>query len=101
MIQLDDTCLSFGNQVIFNHISWSINPSAKIGLVGRNGAGKSTMLNVIAGTQQLDAGQVRMPKSCKLAFMPQDMVLISNKAIIYEAMTAFVEIAPYIDEYIS
>jgi len=101
MIQLDDICLSFGNQVIFNHISWSIDPAAKIGLVGRNGAGKSTMLNVIGGTQQLDDGQVRMPKSCKLAFMPQDMVLISNKAIIYEAMTAFAEIAPYIDEYLT
>ena len=101
MIQLDDICLSFGNQVIFNHISWSIDLTAKIGLVGRNGAGKSTMLNVIGGTQQLDDGQVRMPKSCKLAFMPQDMVLISNKAIIYEAMTAFAEIAPYMDEYLT
>jgi ATP-binding cassette subfamily F protein 3 len=101
MIRLENICLSFGNQIIFDHISWSINPSAKIGLIGRNGAGKSTMLNVIGGTQQLDTGAVHIPKSCVIAHMPQDMVLTSDRTILHEALTALPGITPYIDEYIA
>lgn len=100
MIQLDDICLSFGNQVIFDHISYSFEESQKIGLVGRNGSGKSTLLNVIGGTQPLDSGQVRMPKSCKIAFMPQDVVLISDKSILHEAMNAFSELEHIINRFI-
>jgi ATP-binding cassette subfamily F protein uup len=89
MIQLDTICLAFGEQIIFDEISCSFKEDQKIGLVGRNGSGKSTLLNAIGGIQQLDSGQVRMPKSCKIACMPQDVVLISNKSILQEAMHAF------------
>ena len=92
MIQLDNICLSFGKQTIFDHVSASFEEGQKIGLVGRNGSGKSTLLNAIGGVQQLDDGQVRMPKSCKVAFMPQDVVLISEKSIVHEAMGAFPEL---------
>ena len=98
MIQLDDICLSFGNQVIFDHISCSFEEGQKIGLVGRNGSGKSTLLNAIGGIQQLDDGRVRMPKSSKIAFMPQDVVLVSDKTILHEAMDAFGEIGAILDE---
>ena len=98
MIQLDDICLSFGNQIIFDHVSVSFEEGQKIGLVGRNGSGKSTLLNVIGGAQQLDDGQVRMPKSCKIAFMPQDVVLISNKSILHEAIDAFPEVSAILQE---
>jgi ATPase components of ABC transporters with duplicated ATPase domains len=98
MIQLDNICLSFGNQVIFDHVSCSFKEDQKIGLVGRNGSGKSTLLNVIGGTQKLDDGQVRMPKSCKIAFMPQDVVLVSDKSILLEALDAFQELRAVLEE---
>jgi ATP-binding cassette subfamily F protein 3 len=100
MIQLDNICLAFGEQIIFDQISCSFKEDQKIGLVGRNGSGKSTLLNVIGGIQQLDAGQVRMPKSCKIACMPQDVVLISNKNIMQEAMHAFPEFHKNLEDLI-
>jgi ATP-binding cassette subfamily F protein 3 len=98
MIQLDNICLSFGNQAIFDHISCSFNEDQKIGLVGRNGSGKSTLLNVIGATQQLDEGQIRIPKSCKIACMPQDVVLVSDKTILCEAIDAFQELRSILAE---
>jgi ATP-binding cassette subfamily F protein 3 len=101
MIQLDTICLAFGEQIIFDEISCSFKEDQKIGLVGRNGSGKSTLLNAIGGIQQLDSGQVRMPKSCKIACMPQDVVLISNKSILQEAMHAFPEFHKNLEELIT
>ena len=100
MIQLDDISLSFGDQIIFDHISCSFKEDQKIGLVGRNGSGKSTLLHAIGGMQQLDEGQIRMPKSCKIACLPQDVVLISDKSILQEAMGAFAELQDTLDELI-
>ena len=98
MIQLDDICLAYGDQIIFDHITCSFKEDQKIGLVGRNGSGKSTLLNVIGNSQQLDAGQIRMPKSCKIAYMPQDVVLISGKTILQETIDAFHELRKILHE---
>jgi ATP-binding cassette subfamily F protein 3 len=100
MIQLDSISLAFGDQIIFDHISCSFKEDQKIGLVGRNGSGKSTLLNVIGCMQPLDEGQVRIPKACKIACMPQDVVLISDKSILQEAMHAFPELKSNLEELI-
>lgn len=86
MIQLKDLCLSFGQRTIFDHISYAIQPNQKIGLVGRNGSGKTTLLKAIAGQQGLDSGTVSMPKDFRYAYMAQDVVLVSQKSIVSEAL---------------
>lgn len=98
MIQLDDICLSFGDQVIFDHISCSFMPTQKVAVVGRNGSGKSTLLNVIVGTQALDAGMVRKPKQFRIAFMPQEVVLTSERTILHETISAIPELGHALDE---
>ena len=99
MIKLEDISLSFGQQVVFDHISCSIAPHQKVGLVGRNGSGKTTLLKAIAGQQHLDSGKVHMPKSFKCAYMPQDVVLVSDKSILNEVMGAFVELGNLVQEH--
>lgn len=101
MIQFDKIFLSFGDQIVFDHISYSIDPHKKIGLVGRNGAGKTTLLNVIAGRQLLDDGDIRIPKDFRLAFMPQEVVLTSEKNLIDETISTNVELTPYLDDFIA
>jgi len=98
MIKLENISLSFGDQVVFDDISWNISPTQKVGLVGRNGSGKTTLLKVIADQQHVDSGRVCIPKSFKIAFMPQDVVLISEKTILDESLTAFEKIEPILDE---
>jgi len=98
MIQLDDISLSFGNQVLFDNISCSVKPDSKMGLVGRNGSGKTTLLKVIGGQQLLDSGQVRKPKAFNIAFMPQDVVLVSKKNILQESLSGYSKLGDLLEK---
>ncbi len=88
MIHIKDACLTFKNQTIFNDITCTIQPDARIGLVGLNGSGKSTLLRVIAGTQKLDSGVIQKPSSFIIGYMPQECTLVSTKNILDETMSA-------------
>ena len=98
MIKIENISLSFGQQTVFDDISWNISPAQKVGLVGRNGSGKTTLLKVIADQQHIDSGKVHSPKSFKIAFMPQDVVLVSEKTILDESLAAFEKVCPILDE---
>jgi len=98
MIQLDNICLTFGTRAIFDHISCSLQPGQRIGLVGRNGSGKTTLLKVIAGLQALDSGKVAIPKDFRCAYMPQEVVLVSSKTVINEALAIFPQLAELLDD---
>lgn len=92
MLIAKDLCLTFGTQKIFDHVNFTISSKQKVGLVGRNGAGKSTMLKAISGKQSLDGGEVSIERGKKIAYMPQDMVLLSTKTVIDEAFSTFADI---------
>ena len=62
----------------------NINKNQKIGLVGRNGSGKTTLFKVICGDQAIDSGEILRQKGCKIAYMPQNVVLLSNRTLIDE-----------------
>ncbi|MFC1842513.1 ABC-F family ATP-binding cassette domain-containing protein [Candidatus Dependentiae bacterium] len=101
MIKLDNISLSFGERVLFDHISCNIAPHQKVGFVGRNGAGKTTLLKVIAGQQHIDEGKVHMPKSFECAFMPQDVVLTSERTIVNEALCTYTGMEKLLDELVT
>lgn len=88
MIQANNVCLSFGEQIVFDNISFTINEHDRIGLVGRNGSGKSTLLKAIAYMQPLDDGSIATANKKVIAYMPQEVVLESDKSIIDETLTA-------------
>jgi ATP-binding cassette subfamily F protein 3 len=88
MIQIQNLCLSFGDQKIFNNLNYLINGNEKIGLVGLNGSGKSTLLKIIAGQQQPDDGRVLRSSGVKIGYMPQEVVLISTLSVVEEVVTA-------------
>jgi len=89
MLLAKDLCLSFGTRALFDHISLSVQDGQKVGLVGRNGAGKSTLLKVIAGNQRMESGVIEIERGKKIAYMPQEVVLLSNKSILDEAFAVF------------
>lgn len=92
MIILRNICLSFGNQLVFDHISETIQESDRIGLFGLNGSGKSTLLKAIAGQQKLDGGTIIYARGKTIAYLPQEVTLLSELSILDETMTSFVQL---------
>lgn len=93
MIFGNNVTLMFGDRALFDHLSFSWDASDKIGLIGRNGAGKSTLLKAIAGLLQLDEGSISIERGKRFAYLPQEVVLASERSILEEAYTAFAELA--------
>ena len=93
MIKLNGVTLFYGSQPIFDNITCSLSPHARIGLVGRNGSGKSTLLKALAGDLILDDGTINIGKM-KIAYLPQDIVMDSKKTILDEAAAAFENLEP-------
>jgi len=76
LIYLRDISLSFSDRKIFDRINWTITDRGRVGLVGDNGTGKTTMLRAILGTVDLDGGTIEIPdrKRVSIGYLPQDLV---------------------------
>ncbi|MGZ3930848.1 MAG: ATP-binding cassette domain-containing protein [Bacteroidia bacterium] len=92
MISVNSVTVSFGGFALFDNISFLINPKDRIGLAGRNGAGKSTMLKLLAGEQNPTKGEIAIPRECKIGYLPQDMTHQHGRTVFEETETAFQEV---------
>src|ERR1700741_4951625 len=92
MVSVNGVTVSFGGFNLFDNISFLINPKDRIGLAGRNGAGKSTMLKLLAGEQNPTKGEVSIPKDCTIGYLPQDMIHQHGRTVYEETETAYLEI---------
>ena len=89
MISLDDVSVSYGSYVLLDRINFHISETDRIGLVGKNGAGKSTIMKMIAGLQTPTSGHIDMPKHVSVGYLPQIMEHHRGRTVLEEAMTAF------------
>ncbi len=92
MISVDKLTIRFGGVTLFNDISYVVNPKDRIALVGKNGAGKSTMLKVFAGIQPPSSGSVSVPKDVTIGYLPQHMIHDDGVTVMEEAEKAFSDI---------
>jgi ATP-binding cassette subfamily F protein 3 len=92
MVSVNGVTVSFGGFNLFDNVSFLINQKDRIGLAGKNGAGKSTMLKLLAGLQSPTKGEVSIPRDCKIGYLPQDMVHQHGRTVFEETETAFAEI---------
>ncbi len=92
MISVNAVTVSFGGTSLFDNISFLINQKDRIGLAGKNGAGKSTMLKLLAGQQSPTKGDIAIPKHCKIGYLPQDMIHQHGRTVLEETASAFEEI---------
>ncbi|MBE6240397.1 MAG: ABC-F family ATP-binding cassette domain-containing protein [Bacteroidales bacterium] len=92
MISINNLTVAYGGFTLLNEINFHISESDKIGLVGKNGAGKSTILKLICGLQSPTSGKVAVPGGIKIGYLPQIMEHHRGRSVIDEAMTAFAEI---------
>mgnify|MGYP001252216647 CR=1 FL=1 len=89
MIAVNNISVSFSGKDLFNDISFIINPKDRIGLIGKNGVGKSTLLKIIYGIQPSDKGGIAISSGESIGYLPQEIKIDSEKSIFDEAMTAF------------
>lgn len=92
MLSVDNLTVSFGGTDLFRDVSFLINAKERIGLVGKNGAGKSTILKIIAGLQNPTSGGVSRMDGCTIGYLPQQMIVADDTDLIHEAGKAFAEI---------
>lgn len=89
MISIEGLKVEFGATPLFEDVCYVINKKDRIALVGKNGAGKSTMLKILAGLQRPTKGTVSIPHECTIGYLPQVMVLSDERTVIEEAELAF------------
>ncbi len=89
MISINNLSVEFSARPLFENISYVINPRDKIALVGKNGAGKSTMLKIIAGLQAPASGSVAVPQDVTIGYLPQQMEVSDTLTVIEEVRKAF------------
>ncbi len=89
MVSVDKLTIRFGSVTLFSDISFVVNPRDRIALVGKNGAGKSTMLKVFAGIQPPTTGSVSIPKDITIGYLPQHMIHNDGVTVREEAEKAF------------
>lgn len=92
MISANNIYIKYGDRVLLDKINFVIGEKDKVGLVGRNGSGKSTIMKVIANYINPDSGKVSIPGSKTIGYLHQDMDLPKGKTVMQEALTAFDEV---------
>ena len=94
MIQLSGLTKSFGERILLDNVTWTVNDGDRVGLCGPNGAGKTTLLRMLARLDEPDSGQVVRPSGLTVGYLPQDGLEHSGRTLIDEASLAF---APLLD----
>lgn len=92
MINASNIFVKYGDRVLLDHVNLVVGDKDRLGLVGRNGAGKSSMLKIIARYQSPDEGNVTRPSGSTLGFLHQEMTLPKGKTVMDETLTAFKEV---------
>lgn len=98
MISIDGLAVEFSGETLFSDVSFVVNENDKIALMGKNGAGKSTMMKIIAGVQKPTRGNVRAPKDAVIAYLPQHLLTDDSCTVFEEASKAFKQIFEMRDE---
>ncbi len=92
MYSVSDLAVHYSGDYLFRNVSFIINKKDRVGLVGHNGSGKTTLLRILAGSQSPESGEVVIPSTARIGFLPQEMELRSDKTIYDETIAAFDEI---------
>src|SRR6476469_1670373 len=92
MIQLTAAGKRFGPKILFQELDWLITPHDRVGLVGANGTGKTTLLKVLAGTESLDYGTITQQRGIQSRYLPQDGLSLSGRTVFAECLSVFEQV---------
>jgi ABC transport system ATP-binding/permease protein len=99
LITLLDAQLAFGHAALLDHADFSLEAGERVGLIGRNGAGKSSLLKILAGLEQADDGTLQVQQGLTIAYVPQEPAFDANHTVFEVVRAALADILALIDEY--
>ena len=99
LITLENACLAFGHHALLDHANLQLDPGERVGLIGRNGGGKSSLLRSLAGEIKLDDGRLWRAPNLKLAYVPQEPLLNPVNTVYQEVSTGLGNISRILLEY--
>ena len=91
--------LAFGHVALLDHTDFSLEASERIGLIGRNGSGKSSLLKILAGLEKADDGVLQLQQNLRLAYVAQEPVLDPNATVFVAASAGIAGVIALIDQY--
>ncbi|MBX9602142.1 MAG: ABC-F family ATP-binding cassette domain-containing protein [Bryobacteraceae bacterium] len=89
MIQLSGAAKRFGHKVLFENLDWLLTPKDRVGIVGGNGTGKSTLLKILSGAEQLDAGTLTSMRGITMGYLAQDGLALEGRSVFDECLSVF------------
>src|ERR1035441_9655155 len=89
MIHLREAGQRYGPKILFEKVDWLVTPTERVGLVGANGTGKSSLLKVLVGLDSLDSGSITTQKGDSIGYLPQEGLSLSGRSVFAECMTVF------------
>src|SRR5690606_21935805 len=92
MLNIHNLSISFGGSYLFDEVTFRLGAGDRVGLVGKNGAGKSTMLKILARDFEPDSGNIATEKEVRIGFLRQDIDFEQGRTVLEEAYQAFSEI---------
>lgn len=92
MVQITNLCKDFAARPLFSNVTWRIGKEDRVGLVGENGTGKSTLLKIIAGLVEPSSGTIQMAKGGTVGYLPQEGIAVKGRTLFAEVMSALEEL---------
>ena len=92
MIQLTGAAKRFGHKTLFEGLDWLVTPNDRVGIVGGNGTGKSTLLKILCGFESLDSGEITSMKGLTAGYLPQDGLTLTGRTVFSECMSVFADL---------
>jgi len=89
MISLVNSSKRYGHKLLFEGVSWMLTPHDRVGLVGANGTGKSTLLKILGGLEQIDAGDFNSQRGLRTGYLPQDGLQLRGRTVFNECLSVF------------
>ena len=89
MLHISNLHKAFGDRVLFDKVSWQLQPGQRVGLCGPNGAGKTTLLKMLSGEVEADAGEIARPNDLTVGYLPQDGLTHAGRTLYDETSRAF------------
>ena len=81
LLSVNDLQLSYGNQNLLDGVTFAVSPGEKVGLVGRNGCGKTSLLKILSGSHKADSGMVGRRRELRIGYLPQEFELDGTKTV--------------------